>query len=105
MNTDHYLADDVEARIRMSAPFPCRLCTHLLVKVSALLDRPVCRCRRGSALIERLREAPAALIELASVVDGLLLDQARRHGTCREYAPLGGLAAAQGSGARDQRRA
>ena len=55
MNTDYYLADDVEARIRMSAPFPCRLCTHLLVKVSALLDRPVCRCQRANALIERLQ--------------------------------------------------
>ena len=105
MKTASYVADDVEARIRMSAPFPCRLCTHLLVKVSALLDRPVCRCRRGSALVERLNEMPAALIELAGVVDGLLLDQARRHGTCREYAPLGGLAAAQGSGARDESRA
>jgi hypothetical protein len=105
MNTDYYLADDVEARIRMSAPFPCRLCTHLRVNVSALLDRPVCRCQRANALIERLNEAPAALIELAGVVDGLLLDQTRRHGTCREYAPLGGLAAAQGSGARDERRA
>ncbi len=105
MNTDYYLADDVEARIRMSAPFPCRLCTLLLVKVSALSDRPVCRCQRANALIERLREAPAALIELAGVVDGLLLDQARRHGMCREYAALGGLAAAQGAGARDERRA
>ena len=104
MNTASYLADDVEARIRMSTPFPCRLCAHLLVKVSALLDRPVCRCRRANALIERLNEAPAALIELAGVVDGLLLDQARRHGTCREYAALGGLAAAQGSGARDETR-
>jgi hypothetical protein len=105
MKTASYVADDVEARIRMSAPFPCRLCTHLRVKVSALLDRPVCRCRRANALIERLNEAPAALIELAGVVDGLLVDQARRQGTCREYAPLGGLAAAQGSGARDKRRA
>ena len=104
MNTASYLADDVEARIRMTAPFPCRLCVHLRVKVSALLDRPVCRCQRGSALVERLNEMPAALIELAGVVDGLLLDQARRHGTCREYAPLGGLAAAQGSGARDETR-
>ena len=104
MNTASYLADDVEARIRMSTPFPCRLCAHLMVKVSALLDRPVCRCQRANALIEHLNEAPAALIELAAVVDGLLLDQARRHGTCREYAPLGGLAAAQGSGARDETR-
>ena len=105
MNTGYYLADDVEARIRMSAPFPCRLCTHLRVKVSALLDRPVCRCRRANALIEHLNEAPAALIELAGVVDGLLLDQAKRHGTCREYAPLGGLASGQGPGALDERRA
>ena len=105
MNTGHYLADDVEARLRMSAPLPCRLCVHLRVKVSAVLDRPVCGCRRANALIERLTEAPAGLTELAGVVDGLLLDQARRHGTCREYAPLGGLAAAQGSGARDERRA
>ena len=105
MKTASYVADDVEARIRMTAPFPCRLCAHLMVKVSALLDRPVCRCQRANALIEHLNEAPAALIELAAVVDGLLLDQARRHGTCREYAPLGGLAAAQGSGARDERRA
>jgi len=105
MKTAGYVADDVEARIRMSAPFPCRLCTHLLVKVSALLDRPACRCQRANALAERLNEAPAALIELAGVVDGLLLDQARRHGTCREYAPLGGLATAQGASARDERRA
>ena len=105
MKTASYVADDVEARIRMSVPFPCRLCTHLRVKVSALLDRPVCRCRRANALIERLNEARSALIELAGVVDGLLVDQARRQGTCREYAPLGGLAAAQGSGARDERRA
>ncbi|MCK7497881.1 MAG: hypothetical protein MZW92_49400 [Comamonadaceae bacterium] len=105
MNASHYLADDVEARLRMSAPLPCRLCDHLLVKVSAVLDRPVCGCRRANALIERLTEAPAGLTELAGVVDGLLLDQARRHGTCRECAPLGGLAAAQGPGRLEARRA
>ena len=105
MNTGHDLADDVEACIRMSAPLPCRLCVHLLVKVSAVLDRPVCGCRRANALIERLTEAPAGLTELAGVVDGLLLDQARRHGTCRECAPLGGLAAAQGPGRLEARRA
>lgn len=41
---DGYLSDDQEMRLRMTAPVTCRLCRHLVARVSVITEEKLVYC-------------------------------------------------------------